>query len=97
MGLRPTKGEMDVGETESFPAGVAAKLKTYVYRLIDPRNGETFYIGKGRGDRMFSHIRAQVQGDELDNKLKRIREIRLAAMPFGNSMARDLTCTKSVI
>jgi hypothetical protein len=36
-----------------FPPGVAEKLKTYVYRLIDPRNGETFYVGKGKGDRVF--------------------------------------------
>ena len=33
---------------DSFPAGVAEQLKWYVYRLIDPRNGETFYVGKGR-------------------------------------------------
>lgn len=36
--------------TDSFPPEVTAKLKAYVYRLIDPRNGETFYVGKGVGD-----------------------------------------------
>ena len=35
----------------AFPPGVIEKLKTYVYRLIDPRNGETFYVGKGKGNR----------------------------------------------
>jgi hypothetical protein len=67
---------------DSFPPEVAAKLKTYVYRLIDPRNGETFYVGKGRGNRLFAHIRAEqdLEGDDLDNKLKRIREIRLAGL-----------------
>ena len=35
-------------ELTSFTPEVAEKLKTYVYRLIDPRNGETFYVGKGR-------------------------------------------------
>ncbi len=49
-------------ESDSFPAGVAEKLKTYVYRLIDPRNGETFYVGKGQGDRVFAHIREQKYG-----------------------------------
>lgn len=46
-------------ESDAFPAGVAEKLKTYVYRLIDPRNGETFYVGKGRGDRVFAHVRGE--------------------------------------
>ena len=44
-------------EIEFFPPEIARRLKTYVYRLIDPRNGETFYVGKGRGDRVFAHIR----------------------------------------
>lgn len=43
---------------DSFPAGVGEKLKFYVYRLIDPRNGETFYVGKGKGDRVFQHVNA---------------------------------------
>src|SRR5713101_4222116 len=79
---------MNRPEIESFPADVARELKTYVYRLIDPRNGETFYVGKGRGDRVFSHIRAQVEGDELDNKLKRIREIRLAGFEVAHVIHR---------
>lgn len=42
----------------SFPAGVRENLKFYIYRLIDPRDGSTFYIGKGRGDRVFQHATA---------------------------------------
>ena len=30
-------------EPKAFTPEVAEKLQTYVYRLIDPRNGETFY------------------------------------------------------
>jgi uncharacterized protein len=77
-------------ESDSFPAGVAARLKTYVYRLIDPRNGETFYVGKGQGNRVFSHICAErnLEGDDLDNKIKRIREIRLAGFEVAHVIHR---------
>jgi hypothetical protein len=81
---------MNRPEIESFPADVARQLKTYVYRLIDPRNGETFYVGKGQGDRVFSHIRGEqkLEGDELDNKLKRIREIRVAGFDVAHVIHR---------
>ena len=32
----------------AFQPGVVEQLNWYVYRLIDPRNGETFYVGKGQ-------------------------------------------------
>jgi uncharacterized protein len=84
---------MDISErsdNESFPEEVSRKLRTYVYRLIDPRNGETFYVGKGKGNRVFSHIHAEkgLVGDELDNKLKRIREIRLAGFEVAHVIHR---------
>lgn len=77
-------------EIESFPADVTHKLKTYVYRLIDPRNGETFYVGKGQGNRVFAHIHAEqnLEGDELDNKLKRIRDIRVAGFEVAHVIHR---------
>jgi hypothetical protein len=75
-------------EGDSFPPGVASRLMTYVYRLIDPRNTETFYIGKGQGDRVFAHIRAQVPGDDVGEKLKRIREIRLADFEVAHVIHR---------
>lgn len=81
---------MKTREVESFLLDVAQKLKTYVYRLIDPRNGETFYVGKGKGSRVFSHIGAEetLEGDEIDNKLKRIREIRLAGFEIAHVIHR---------
>ena len=77
-------------DIESFPPEVSRRLKTYVYRLIDPRNGETFYVGKGRGNRVFAHIRAEqgIEGDVLDNKLRRIRKIRLAGFEVAHVIHR---------
>lgn len=77
-------------DADSFPPDVASKLKTYVYRLIDQRNGETFYVGKGQGNRVFAHIHAEqsLDGDELDNKVRRIREIRLAGFEVAHVIHR---------
>lgn len=33
---------------KGFSPFVSDQLKNYVYRLIDPRNGNTFYVGKGK-------------------------------------------------
>src|SRR5262249_37948713 len=65
-------------------------LKTYVYRLIDPRNGETFYVGKGIGNRVFAHIRGEqnIDGDPSNNKMKRIREIRVAGFEVAHVIHR---------
>ena len=72
---------MDINE---FPPGVIEHLGWYVYRLIDPRDGSTFYVGKGKGNRVFAHMRGEVAAaddDELlSNKLKQLREIRLAGL-----------------
>src|SRR3954447_5939481 len=70
---------------DSFPPEVAAKLLTYVYRLIDPRNGETFYVGKGQGNRVFAHVRAEVkvEDEELDQRLDCIRQIHFAGLQVG--------------
>ncbi|MGO9411155.1 MAG: LEM-3-like GIY-YIG domain-containing protein, partial [Spirochaetia bacterium] len=41
-----------------------------------------------KGNRVFSHIHEKVEGDELDNKLKRIREIRRAGFEVAHVIHR---------
>ena len=61
-----------------FSEVVADRLRYYVYRLIDPRRGETFYVGKGRGNRVFAHVKGELgaEADTLSDKLQMIRDIR---------------------
>lgn len=75
---------------DNFPPEVIEKLKSYVYRLIDPRNGETFYVGRGVGNRLFSLIRDELgkDSDEVGDKLRRIREIRLAGFSVAHVVHR---------
>ncbi len=74
---------MKQSEITAFPNEVINELKYYVYRLIDPRNGETFYVGKGKGNRVFEHMKCALAGDdsdELTDKFQRIREITHAGL-----------------
>lgn len=79
---------MDLNLIEAFPPEVAVQLKTYVYRLIDPRNGETFYVGKGKGNRVFAHAQARSDGDDVADKLKRIRAIHNAGFQVAHVVHR---------
>lgn len=73
-----------------FSKHVADKLKFYVYRLIDPRNGETFYVGKGTGNRVFAHIKDELgaEADDLTEKLSRIRRIHLDGFEVAHVIHR---------
>lgn len=72
----------------SFSPEVCEQLKYYVYRLVDPRNGQTFYVGKGQGNRVFAHVNEALKANaaisessdgkkenEENLKYKTIREI----------------------
>lgn len=59
-----------------FMTEITDKLEHYVYRLLDPRNGETFYVGMGSDNRVFEHVNENHPSDDpLSCKHIRIREI----------------------
>lgn len=58
----------------SFPKHAIEELAYYVYRLVDPRNAQTFYVGKGIGNRVFDHV-SNVQSRGAEPKADTIRSI----------------------
>lgn len=70
-----------------FTQDVIEQLQYYVYRLIDPRNGQTFYVGKGKGNRVFAHVNDALKDyeggkyidkdeDDISSKIQQIRDIK---------------------
>ena len=73
-------------EIQCFSPEVCEKIKYYVYRLIDPRDGQTFYVGKGKGNRVFAHVNDALKDYEMEEdktnspKLDTIRDIKKAGL-----------------
>jgi hypothetical protein len=77
---------------DHFSESVSIKLQCYVYRLIDPRNGNTFYVGRGQGDRVFSHAARQQKTSDAEDaeglKLKTIWKIKNAGFEVEHVIHR---------
>lgn len=79
----------------TFPREIFDQLKFYVYRLIDPRSGQTFYVGKGRGNRVFDHAAGTAKVEDLGEndddfslKLQHILSIRNAGFEVQHVVHR---------
>jgi len=46
------------------------------------------YVGKGKGNRVFAHIRADIESDDPGEKLRRIQEIRIAGFEVAHVIHR---------
>ena len=72
--------------------GVVENLNYYVYLLVDPRDDCIFYVGKGVGERCFSHVR-EARGTSQDSigdyeKLATIRDITESGFEVGIEILR---------
>lgn len=74
---------------QKFTKEIIDKLGHYVYRLVDPRTGLTFYIGEGYGNRVFDHAAGALKfkaaddsgkerEDSVTAKIQQIRDIHAA-------------------
>lgn len=82
-------------EIRGFSEKTCNELGAYVYKLIDPRDGKVFYIGKGRNNRVFDHVNdiakymreieeenvdGESQVDVVSEKINTIMEIKKAGL-----------------
>lgn len=61
-----------------FTQSVIEQLLSYVYLLRDPRSGAVFYVGKGKGNRVFQHAEGALSDPAVSDKLETIRAILLS-------------------
>ncbi|WP_346661760.1 hypothetical protein [uncultured Methanobrevibacter sp.] len=62
---------------QNFSQNVKEALKYYVYVYSDPDTKKPFYVGKGKGNRAFSHLKNQPKNKESETeKEQKIKEIK---------------------
>ena len=57
---------------KKLPPDIQKKLMWYVYLLSDPNTNEIFYVGKGKGNRVFDHFKNLKKDDPKSQKIKEI-------------------------
>lgn len=66
-------------------------MKYFVYDLIDPRSGVTFYVGKGKGNRPKHHIKEAMSGVQ-SRKCELIREIIQGGLEVRIAIVERFSC-----
>lgn len=63
---------------DKFSSSTIQAIKHYVYLLVNPKDNTIFYVGEGKGNRVFAHEKAYRKTQNARNeKEKRIEEILL--------------------
>ncbi len=71
-----------------FNQSVIEQLKFYVYFLRDPRNGQVFYVGKGKENRIFNHVECDLKTERISDKIKIIKDIASAGYKVEHFILR---------
>lgn len=75
-------------QINKFPKSVIEKIGYYVYVLIDPKTDQVFYVGKGKGNRIFSHINGAISSPLESDKLNKIRSIQSKGLQIKHKIVR---------
>jgi len=76
-----------MADITKFPRSVTEKLRYYVYMYINPKTDVVFYVGKGKGNRCFSHLDAK-SDSPIKEALAEMKEQGIA--PIIELLAHDL-------
>ncbi|MGQ0286323.1 LEM-3-like GIY-YIG domain-containing protein [Pasteurellaceae bacterium 22721_9_1] len=59
-----------------FSISITEKINYYIYCLVDPRDQNIFYVGKGKGNRVFQHAKGVLTGKAKESeKIELIKDI----------------------
>lgn len=68
----------------------------YVYHLTDPRDGQPFYVGKGKGERIAAH-ETEARNGRHSAKCDRIREIWAHGLDVGRCKVSQHDCENAAL